>query len=218
MKLPIFPSKTCQQSASLAANLWPSLLGTRVMAVFIMGWLQKNIVNATSELPFPLLKLGHPESLFPWQPKVSIPLAPHRWGQDLCVSIAEASASILFISRPRKVAFGSLFEKRGRRTTTEVFLKHCEYVLKSSSAQSFRCVSHNGFQAGEILILYSLLREIWQKVFLNHLVLAMRWPGQREGTVVNFKIALRKYDSIEHSQDVVCCVNNGSGLWFFFLK
>lgn len=141
--------------------------------------------------------------------------ASHRWGENLCVSIAEASASILFIPRLRRVAFDSPFETCGHRTTTEVFLKHCEYILKSSSAQSFGFPIRNGFKASEILILYSLLRKIWQKEFLNHLFSAMRWPGQRKGTVVNFKIALRKYDFIEHSQVVVCCVNNRWDLWFF---
>lgn len=46
------------------------------MTVFIVGWLQiyihTCIVNATSELPVQLSKLGHPESLLPWQPEVSL--------------------------------------------------------------------------------------------------------------------------------------------------
>ena len=65
MKLPIFPG----QSASLAADRFVVFV-TRDKA---NGMTTRNIVNATSELPFQLLKSGHPESLFPWQLEVSIP-------------------------------------------------------------------------------------------------------------------------------------------------
>lgn len=74
MKLPIFLSQTCLQRPSLAAGatLLPGKVEKAKMAVFIVGWLQKNIANAASELPFQLPELGHPESPLPWQLEVSL--------------------------------------------------------------------------------------------------------------------------------------------------
>lgn len=96
MKSPFFLRQACQQSASLAAGL-TLLLGKVEKANDSVhcGMTTKNIVNATSELPFQLSKLGHPESLLPWQLEVSLLLVMHGDGTSALLLLREAQVFYL---------------------------------------------------------------------------------------------------------------------------